>query len=228
MTTNTLLATFFFMFSFTGFCQPTEKVHPSSIISRHLLSTSDEGWDNLRTIQKECEVISNHVNYKYKIWQQFPNLERIERDDGQKIETAVRDGDDGSLSTFGVRVNSIMNYSEGLSRAEHYGILLKSVKDTLIRDTLFFKIKIQKPIDSSYTLDLLLYFDSLKFYLRRVECLDPKYETSIDYSDFRFVHGYIFPFIIKTTRPNSSWTIEKVNYIRVNDTLSPDMFSRQK
>jgi len=215
---------------FLAFSQSSKKITSSLIVSSHLSNTSKEGeWSDVKTIYKETQITSYQENYKLKMSQQFPNLERIDRIDEHGTETFIKNSDnDEQLSLLGVRNLSILNYSVALSRVEYYGIRLINKTDTLINDTLMYRIELLKPIDDSYTLKLLLYFDSNKFYLRRVECRDPKYKIENDYFNFKTVQGYVFPFLIKSKKFNNDQTVETISYIKVNETFKPDTFIIQR
>ena len=202
-------------------------------INLHLLKTVElnKNWGEVNTIFEEGYEEAKGLKKKFKIWYQLPNLMRYERVEGSKSSVSVINNDDQIVSPMGLQKLSapIFNYSVALSKRDFYGLLISNKRDTIINDTLMYKVNVIRKTNNSFTTHFLFYFDAFTFYLRRIECTDDKYIRTIDFSNYKSVNGYVFPFTIKTKKKKDNFfSIKRIISINVNEQFDPILFNSQE
>lgn len=174
----------------SGKCQNAE-----SIVQKHLQSTSNYSWLDLNSVYEEGKETTVDQTYRFKTFMKLPNLIRSDLDYGNRTSLVVmnRDDDERLMKLGFSRPLPLMNDSHSLIKKELYGLFISNKSDTLIDGTLFHRIKVTRA-SGDFRSNSIYFFDDINFFLTRIDCIDPQYVSSIEFSDFRRVEGYVFAF----------------------------------
>jgi hypothetical protein len=208
----------------SGKCQTAE-----SIVQKHLQSTSNYSWLDLNSVYEEGKETTVYQTYRFKTFMKLPNLIRSELDYGNRTSLVVMNGDDDELlMKLGFsRPLPLMNHSHSLIKKELYGLFFSSKSDTLIDGTLFHRIKVTQT-SGDFRSNSIYFFDDINFYLTRIDCIDPQYVSSIEFSDFRRVEGYVFAFTSRIKKFGKDHSTRTIDLIRVNEEFKSGTFDSQR
>jgi len=223
-TSNFFLVTFLISSFINGKSQTAD-----FIVQKHLRNTSKSSWLDVTSIYEQGDDVTIDKTYKFKKFMKFPNLIRVELDYGDRSSLFIRNSDDDDLlKKYGFpSPPRLINNSLSLSKREFYGLHISEKSDTIIADTLFHRLKVTQKL-GDFISNSIYYFDHERFYLQRIDCIDPQYISSTQFSDFRWVSGYIFPFRSKTQKFGRDYSSERIAVIRVNEEFKTGIFDSQR